>query len=162
GEGRGCAHRFRREVRALALLNHPNIVQAYDADRAGESHFLVMELVKGESLEAVVRRRGPLPAAEACGLLRQAAVGLQHAHEHGLVHRDIKPGNILLTAGGGVKIADFGLACLSGSEETPVPGSAPTVIGTPEYMAPEQARDPDRASTRSDLYSLGCTLYFLL
>jgi hypothetical protein len=158
----GFAERFRQEVQALARLNHPHIVQAHDADRAGESHFLVMELVDGESLDALVRRRGPLPPSEACELIRQAALGLQHAHEHGLVHRDIKPGNLLLAPGGVVKIADFGLARLVGGTEHAAPGSAPTIVGTPEYIAPEQARDPAGADIRADLYSLGCTLYFLL
>jgi hypothetical protein len=156
----GFADRFRTEVKALARLNHPNVVAAYDADQAGELHFLVMEFVGGESLDAVVARRGPLPVGEACGLICQAAVGLQHAYEHGLVHRDVKPANLLLTPAGEVKVADFGLSRLvEGSNE---PGSAPTVLGTPEYMAPEQAREPHRVDIRSDLYSLGCTLYFLL
>jgi serine/threonine protein kinase len=160
----GFANRFRDEVKALARLNHPNVVAAYDADRAADLHFLVMEFVAGESLETVVARRGPLPVGEACDFARQAAVGLQHAYEHGLVHRDIKPANLLLTPAGVVKIADFGLGLvrLVGGEETAAPESVPIVLGTPEYMAPEQAREPNRADIRSDLYSLGCTLYFLL
>jgi|SRR5579883_439710 len=158
----GFDDRFRNEVKALARLNHPNVVAAYDADRAADLHFLVMEYVEGESFETVVARRGSLPVGEACELARQAAVGLQHAHEHGLVHRDIKPANLLLTSKEVVKIADFGLARLVVSEEPPQDGSVPVVLGTPEYMAPEQARDPKNADIRSDLYSLGCTLYFLL
>jgi Protein kinase domain len=161
-ESTGFADRFRHEMQALARLNHPNIVQAYDADQAGDSHFLVMEFVAGESLQSLVLRRGPLPGAEACELARQVAIGLQQAHEQQLVHRDIKPGNLLLANGGVVKIADFGLARLVGSAEPAEPGSAPLLVGTPEYMAPEQARDPAKADIRSDLYSLGCTLYFLL
>ena len=158
----GFAERFRNEVKALARLNHPNVVAAYDADRAGDLHFLVMEFVEGESLEAVVARRGPLPVGEACELVRQAAVGIQHAHAHGLVHRDIKPANLLLTRAGVVKVADFGLARVVEAAEPAESGSAPLVLGTPKYMAPEQARAPNRANIRSDLYSLGCTLYFLL
>jgi hypothetical protein len=158
----GFAERFAGEVKALARLNHPNVVAAYDGDRAGDLHFLVMEFVGGESLEAVVARRGPLPAGEACGLVRQAAAGLQHAHEQGLVHRDVKPANLLLTPAGLVKVADFGLARVLETPTAADPGSAPLVLGTPEYMAPEQAREPNRADARSDLYSLGCTLYFLL
>jgi serine/threonine protein kinase len=161
-ERSGFAERFLREVQSLARLNHPNIVQAYDADHAGESHFLVMEFVAGESLDALVRRRGPLPVVEACKLARQVAIGLQHAHEQGLVHRDIKPGNLLLTPDGVVKIADFGLSRVAGVSGVAGSESAHMVVGTPEYMAPEQARNPSAADTRSDLYSLGCTLYFLL
>jgi hypothetical protein len=157
----GFAERFAAEVRALARLNHPNVVAAYDADRAGDRHFVAMEYVEGESLDALVRRRGPLPPAEACDLVRQAAAGLQHASEHGIVHRDVKPANLLLARGGMVKVVDFGLSRLALDAE-PVAGSAPPVLGTPEYMAPEQARAPDRADSRSDLYALGCTLYFLL
>jgi tRNA A-37 threonylcarbamoyl transferase component Bud32 len=158
----GFAERFCREVQSLARLNHPNIVQAYDADHAGDSHFLVMEFVAGESLDAVVRRCGPLPVAEACRLAVQVAIGLQHAHEQGLVHRDIKPGNLLLTPEGVVKIADFGLSRVAGVADVGDSESAPVVLGTPEYMAPEQARNSATADIRSDLYSLGCTLYFLL
>jgi hypothetical protein len=158
----GFADRFHNEVKALARLNHPNVVAAYDADRAGDLHFLVMEFVEGESLEAAVARRGPLPAGEACELVRQAALGLAHAHAQGLVHRDIKPANLLLARSGVVKVADFGLARLVGTEDPAEGGQGPVVLGTPEYMAPEQAREPDRADVRSDLYSLGCTLYFLL
>jgi hypothetical protein len=157
----GFADRFAREVKALARLHHPNIVTAFDADHAGDTHFFVMEYVPGESLEAEVRRRGPLPVAEACDAARQAAEALAHAFEHGIVHRDIKPGNLLRGPGGVVKVADFGLARVVGSEPQPA-GSAPPVLGTPEYMAPEQARDPAAADHRADLYSLGCTLYFLL
>lgn len=158
----GFDNRFRNEVKALARLNHPNVVAAYDADQAADLHFLVMEYVEGESFEALVARRGPLPVSEACEMVRQAAVGLQHASEHGLVHRDIKPANLLLTSAGVVKVADFGLARLVASEEPAEGGSVPIVLGTPEYMAPEQARNPKNADIRSDLYSLGCTLYFLL
>src|SRR5262245_13251937 len=158
----GFAERFRNEVKALARLNHPNVVAAYDADQGADLHFLVMEFVEGTTLDALVAQRGPRPVTEACDIARQAATGLQHAFEQGLVHRDIKPGNLLLTPAGVVKVADFGLARLVGLAEPAVPGSAPIVLGTPEYMAPEQAREPQLADIRSDLYSLGCTLYFLL
>src|SRR3954469_14774833 len=102
--------RFRREVRAAAKLSHPNIVHAYDAEQAGATHFLVMEFVEGTDLGRVVRQRGPLPVAEACDAIRQAALGLQHASERGMVHRDIKPQNLIRTLDGQVKILDFGLA----------------------------------------------------
>jgi hypothetical protein len=165
--------RFRREVRAVARLNHPHIVHAYDAEEAGGLHFLVMEYVDGVSLDQVVRQRGPLPPEEACAYVRQAALGLQHAHERGMVHRDIKPANLLLTSpgrtdggghpGGQVKIVDFGLAHLaSGAGGPATPISSAPLLGTLDYAAPEQARDPAGVDTRADVYSLGCTLYHLL
>src|SRR5205807_7459616 len=102
--------RFRREVKAAARLIHPNIVHAYDADQAGSTHFLVMEYVEGISLAQQIQEHGPLPVIEACDYIRQAALGLQHASECGMVHRDIKPHNLMLTPAGQVKILDFGLA----------------------------------------------------
>jgi eukaryotic-like serine/threonine-protein kinase len=108
-----AVERFRREVQAAAKLQHPSIVAAYDADQAGSTHFLVMEFVEGIDLAQHVKRKGPLPAAHACHFIRQAALGLQHAHEKGMVHRDIKPHNLMLTAQGVVKVMDFGLARLA-------------------------------------------------
>jgi hypothetical protein len=159
----GVAERFRREVRAAARLTHPHIVTAYDADQAGDTHFLVMEYVAGISLDREVERRGPLPVREACDLARQAALGLQHAHEHGLVHCDIKPQNLLLTPGGQVKIVDFGLARVAADGSPPAtPLPSGVVLGTPDYVAPEQARNPAQVDIRADVYGLGCTLYHLL
>jgi WD40 repeat protein/tRNA A-37 threonylcarbamoyl transferase component Bud32 len=156
-----AVERFRREVRAAARLAHPNIVHAYDAENAGETHFLVMEYVAGLSLDRVVRQRGPLPVAEACEYVRQAALGLQHAYEQGMVHRDVKPDNLIRCEDGRVKVLDFGLAALTAER-----GNALTdlnaIMGTPEYMAPEQAEDARTADVRADVYSLGCTLYHLL
>src|SRR5205807_965772 len=107
---RAMVERFRREVKTAGQLKHPNIVMAYDAEQAGESHFLVMEYVEGTSLARLVADQGPLPVRQACDYARQAALGLQHAHERGMVHRDIKPQNLMRTPDGQVKILDFGLA----------------------------------------------------
>ncbi len=172
-----AVERFRREVRAAAALSHPNVVTVHDADQAGDCHFLVMEYVQGVNLAEWVERHGPLPVPEACEYARQAAVGLQHACDHGLVHRDLKPHNLMRTPTGQVKILDFGLAG-SVREALPAdpasgapPGGAATadtltatnaVLGTPAYLAPEQAFNPRRVDIRADLYALGCTLYFLL
>jgi serine/threonine protein kinase len=153
--------RFRREVRAAARLSHPNIVTAYDADTAGELHFLVMEYVEGITLAWLVKERGPLPIDEACDYVRQATLGLQHAHDRGLVHRDIKPDNLIRCSAGTVKILDFGLAALT-AESGGGLTEANVVMGTPEYTAPEQAEDSHHADIRADLYSLGCTLCYLL
>src|SRR5262249_45272400 len=153
--------RFRREVCAASRLSHPNIVHAYDTENAGETHFLVMEYVDGISLGRLLKDRGPLPVAEACAYIRQAALGLQHAYERGMVHRDVKPDNLIRCADGRVKVLDFGLAALTAER-----GSALTdlnaIMGTPEYMSPEQAEDARTADIRADIYSLGCTLYHLL
>jgi hypothetical protein len=168
--------RFGREVKAAASLTHPNIVTGYDAERAGNTHFLVMEFVAGTTLARLVEERGPLPAKLACDYVRQAALGLQHALEHGMVHRDIKPHNLMLTPQGQIKILDFGLTrfarevlpaeAVTGADTTlaqpqAITGASAT-LGTVDYMAPEQADDPHQADIRADIYSLGCTLYFLL
>ncbi|HYH69195.1 MAG TPA: protein kinase, partial [Urbifossiella sp.] len=156
------AERFQREIEVLARLAHPNIVMAYDADEAEVGPFLVMELVIGRDLAAEVADRGPLPVADAVDRVLQAARGLEYAHAQGIVHRDIKPGNILRDTDGLVKVADLGLARLS---ETPANLSltqAGTVVGTAEYMPPEQAVDSGEVDHRADIYSLGCTLFFLL
>jgi serine/threonine-protein kinase len=164
---------FLREVRAAAQLVHPNIVTAYDANQIGERYYMVMEYVDGPNLEQLVRDKGPLPVGQACDFIRQAALGLQFAFEKGMVHRDIKPANLLVQGADGdsgcvVKILDFGLARLHPPAESaePADGSIITernaVVGTPDYVSPEQAQNLHQADIRSDLYSLGCTLYFLL
>jgi WD40 repeat protein/tRNA A-37 threonylcarbamoyl transferase component Bud32 len=170
-----AVERFRREAKAAARLAHANIVTAFDADEAGGCHFLVMEFIEGTSLAAVVAARGRLGVAEACGYARQAALGLQHAFEHGMVHRDVKPQNLMLTPHGKVKVLDFGLAHVAGDAPDPIgPGDtreatpaagltrASTMLGTPDYMAPEQTADSRAVDVRTDIYALGCTLYFLL
>jgi serine/threonine protein kinase len=152
--------RFRVEMQAAARLNHPNVVVVHDAQEVDGCLFLVMEFCEGVTLYSLVGQRGPLPAEEACGYVRQACLGLQHASDRGLVHRDLKPDNLML-CGGAVKILDFGLARLRRGDAPP--GSTTQdgmIVGTADYMAPEQSKG--QADIRSDLYSLGCTLYFLL
>jgi WD40 repeat protein len=159
----GMVQRFTREVRTAARLSHPNIVAAFDAEQAGGLHFLVMEYVDGTDLGRLVQERGPLGVDRACDYIRQAALGLQHAFEQGMVHRDIKPHNLMVTPDDRVKILDFGLA-LFASEAAPAAGITATgiVLGTVDYIAPEQADNAHQADIRSDIYSLGCTLYHLL
>jgi tRNA A-37 threonylcarbamoyl transferase component Bud32 len=158
-----AAERFQREVKAAAKLHHPNVVTAYDADQVGDTHFLVMEHVSGVSLARYLATEGRLSVAQACDCVRQAALGLQHAHENGMVHRDIKPGNLMLTPSGQVKIMDFGLARIAREQSTDAALTREgSLMGTPDYMAPEQANDASKADIRADIYSLGCTLYHLL
>jgi serine/threonine protein kinase len=155
--------RFLGEVRAAGKLDHPNIARAYDADRAGSLHFLVMEYIDGMSLAQLLEQKGPLPVANACHYVRQAALGLHHAFEQGMVHRDLKPHNLMLTPRGLVKVLDFGLARLRDERQSSTRLTRlESFMGTPEYVAPEQATDARKADTRSDIYSLGCTLYALL
>jgi len=154
--------RFKREIKAVGQLDHPHIVRAFDARRIGETHFLVMEFIEGTDWEHLVRRWGPLRAADVCELGRQAALGLQHAHEHGLIHRDIKPSNLMLTCEGQAKILDLGLARMRGGAASQALTVSGQTMGTPDYIAPEQAADSHDVDIRADLYSLGCTLYKLL
>jgi serine/threonine protein kinase/Flp pilus assembly protein TadD len=156
-------NRFRQEVKAAARLSHPNVVAAYDADTIGDCHFLAMEYVPGIDLAALVERDGPLSVECACGYICQAAAGLQHAHEHNMVHRDIKPQNLMLAENGCVKVLDFGLAQMRAEAGPAGPTTCSGIfLGSFDYMAPEQADNPAAADIRADIYSLGCTLYFLL
>ncbi len=163
-ESQAALDRFHREARAAAQLNHPNIVRAHDVDHDGKLHFLVMEFVDGNTLEQIVRQGGPLSLERACHYIRQAALGLQHAHESGLVHRDIKPANLLLNRDGVVLVLDMGLARFFHDSEDNLTRDlgAQSVLGTAAYMAPEQAIDSTGVDIRADLYSLGGTFYFLL
>jgi serine/threonine protein kinase len=138
-----AVHRFRREIQAAAQLTHRNVVHAYDADEVAGRHFYTMEFVEGTDLYRLVRQSGPLPIRPACDYVRQAALGLQHAHERGLVHRDVKPSNLLCTPDEIIKILDMGLVLLLEPTEADE-GVALTqdhIIGTPDYIAPEQARN---------------------
>ena len=154
----GFRARFTSEARALARIEHPNVVHVYDVGEDDGTPFFAMELVQGRSVEVLVRERGPLSIAEAVDVVKQAASGLHAAHAHGIVHRDIKPSNLVVDGDHRVKVLDFGLAKMLGEG----PKTATDVVmGTPEYMSPEQARGetPDH---RSDIYALGATFYFLL
>lgn len=159
----GAGQRFRREVAAAARLHHPNIVTAFDAEQAGDVHFLAMEYIEGVGLDELLKEKGALPVADACRYALDAANGLEHAHRAGLVHRDVKPGNLMRAIDGSVKVLDFGLAMLAADErvDTSLTG-ANMVVGTPDYIAPEQAEHPQAADNRADIYALGCTLYHLL
>ncbi len=165
-ERSGVLDRFLREIRSVARLRHPNIVAAYHAFRIEAGLVFAMEHVDGFDLSKMVKNRGPLPVAHACLFAHQAALGLQHAHEEGMVHRDIKPGNLMVTRRGKkavVKILDFGLAKAT-SEGTLDAGLTHEgqMLGTPDFIAPEQIVDAQKADIRADIYSLGCTLYYLL
>src|ERR1700722_3469345 len=162
----GVVDRFLREIRSAAKLHHANIVTAHSALRLCDSLVLAMEYVEGLDLAKMVKTKGPLPIAHACYFIHQAALGLQHAHERGMVHRDIKPANLILARDGKkaiVKVLDFGLAKLTseGQSDSSLTREG-QMLGTPDYIAPEQIRDAQSADIRADIYSLGCTFYYLL
>lgn len=154
--------RFRQEVEIVARLSDPHVVQAYDAGSSRGTHFLVMEFVDGLDLASLIRLRGPIPIPLACDLIRQAAIGLSHAHEHGIVHRDVKPSNLILNTHGVVKLLDLGLARRKFDETTLGITNPGAIMGTADYMAPEQWDSARTVDIRADIYSLGCTLYYLL
>ncbi len=148
---------FRREMRMLGRLDHPNLVRAFDAGYDAMVYYLVTELVPGMDLKRHVQKEGPLDEASAASFIAQAARGLGHAHEQGLVHRDVKPGNLLVMPDGRLKVLDLGLA---GSELEEESARLGRVVGTMDYIAPEQIRTPDDVGPSADIYALGCTLYY--
>jgi serine/threonine protein kinase len=156
------AQRFNGEAKVLALLGHPNIVQVYDFGRASDLYYLVMEYVEGNSLRQILRK-GRVGCDEVLRLLSQVCTALEYAHHQGIVHRDIKPENILVDTEGRVKIADFGLAKIMPRNGSTAAGTQTRVVmGTPQYMAPEQSGDPPGVDHRSDIYALGVILYEML
>jgi serine/threonine protein kinase len=174
---------FQQETKTIATLSHPNIVQTVEADAIGGTHFFAMEYIEGIDLGKLVRLSGPLPIIVSCDFIRQAALGLQHAHERCLVHRDIKPANLFLITptgtdptvdplkslqvGAQIKILDWGLADIrvpaaAGKQEAANTLMREETIGTADYLAPEQAVDATKVDIRADIYSLGCAFYYLL
>jgi serine/threonine protein kinase len=145
--------RFHLEAQATARLEHPKIVRAYDINNEGDNHYIVMEYVRGRDLHTMIKEDGPLPYAQAAKYIAQAANALQHAHENGLIHRDVKPGNLLIDDGGIVKILDLGLALFSDDDRASL---------TIAYLAPEQAVNSHEVDARVDVYGLGCSLYYAL
>jgi serine/threonine protein kinase len=162
--------RFQREARMAVRLQHPNVVRTFQAGEGNGLHYLVMEHLEGEALDKVMQRRGPLPPGEAVRLVHQALEGLQHLHDQGLVHRDLEPANLMLLGGqpdstlpATVKILDIGTGrALFDDGPTAELTNEADLLGSPRYMAPEQARDPHAADIRSDVYSAGCVLYHAL
>jgi serine/threonine-protein kinase len=155
--------RFHLEAQATAQLDHPNIVRCYDVDNEDDTHYIVMEYIEGKDLNTIVKEDGPLPLELACNYIAQAAEGLHHAHQNGLIHRDVKPANLLVDARGVVKILDLGLALFSDTERASLTiEHNENVLGTADYLAPEQAVNSHSVDHRADIYGLGCTLYYLL
>ncbi len=148
---------FRREIVAQAKLDHPNLVRAFDAGEDGNVHYLVVEYVPGTDLRRLVRTKGRLTVQQAANIVKLAAEGLAHAHEKELIHRDVKPGNILVTPDGIAKVSDLGLAYYVNDTTDPRIGK---IVGTADYLSPEQIKTPTEVTTVSDIYSLGCTLYY--
>lgn len=155
--------RFQLEAKAIASLNHPNIVLAYDIDNESDVHYIVMEYVDGIDLQMLVKRDGAIDCSTSAEMIAQGARGLQHAHSKGVIHRDVKPANLLIDKNGVIKLLDMGLALVaSGDEESLTVANNENVLGTADYLAPEQALNSHTVDHRADIYGLGCTLYFLL
>lgn len=149
---------FQREIRMQAGLDCPYLVRAFDAGQDGKVHFLVTEYVPGMDLRRLVKSRGALPVQQAAKIIMQAALGLDYAHRQGMVHRDVKPGNILVTPDGEAKVSDVGLAGFA--KDFINDPRAGKIVGTTDYISPEQIRTPLEIHAASDIYSLGCTLYY--
>jgi len=153
--------RFHLEARATASLDHPNIVRAYDVDNEGNQHYLVMEYVDGSDLQTMVTNNGPLSHEQTANYIAQSAIGLANAHENNLIHRDVKPANLLIDPNGVVKVLDLGLALFSESDfDSLTIAHNENVLGTADYLAPEQALNSHEVDHRADIYGLGCTMYF--
>jgi len=157
-----AVERFMAEMVAIGKLNHVNLVRGLDARRENGRLYLIMEYLEAEDLAAYRLRTGPLPLHVSCDIVGQAALGLAHAHQQGIIHRDIKPSNLMLTDDGVVKVLDLGLARLESEQATTHLTSALTILGTPDYISPEQVQTPRDVDARADIYSLGCTFFFLL
>jgi serine/threonine-protein kinase len=156
--------RFFREMKIVGMLDHPNVVRAFDADQYEDSPYIVMEFLEGEDLEKTIQRRGILPPYEVIDGMLQAAWGLAHAHEKGVVHRDIKPTNLFVSSTGVVKVLDLGLGAfvgLTNEHVQPLDTDEGCVVGTTDYMSPEQLSG-EPVDARTDLFSLGCSMYRLL
>jgi len=155
--------RFMLEAKAIASLNHPNIVLAYDIDNEEDVHYIVMEYVDGVDLHQLVKRDGAIDASTTADLIAQAARGLAHAHEKGVIHRDVKPANLLVDSSGVVRLLDMGLALVKATDDESLTiANNENVLGTADYLAPEQALNSHEVDHRADIYGLGCTMYFLL
>ncbi len=162
GKSEFARERFLRESRAAAALEHPNLVRAYDVEMEGDVAFLVMEYIDGVTLHDLIARRGRIDPARAAHYLWQITNGLQAIHSFSLVHRDIKPANVLLDRGGVVRILDLGLVRSELDDDALTRGEGAKMVGTADYLAPEQAIECSKVDSRADLYSLGCTAYYLL
>ena len=157
------SERLIQEARAIACLKHPNVVEAYDIGAHNGLHYIVMELVRGIDLARMVKCTGPLREERAADYVIQAAAGLHHAHQHDIVHRDVKPANLLVDSSGVVKVLDLGVARVESLEQSSITLKYDEkILGTVDYLAPEQARNSHNVDLRADIYGLGCTLYFLL
>ncbi len=155
-----AVERFEREARAAAMLSDPHVVAAFDFGPHGDGYFIAMELVEGRTVSEELRRNGPLPAEQAVDIIRQAAAGVAAAHQLGLIHRDLKPGNLLLTEDGRVKVADFGIVRFLDDTTTTLTATG-QIVGTSHYLSPERALGQP-AERPSDVYALGCVLYQLV
>jgi serine/threonine protein kinase len=156
--------RFLREMELCQKVEHPNIAQTFEVGESQGVYFIAMEFIRGRSLGRLVREEGTLDVGRAAHLFAQAADALNHAHERGVIHRDLKPSNVMVTRSDNAKVLDLGLALIEGEIATDhlVVGGQGYVVGTMDYIAPEQSEDPTKVCPRSDIYGLGCTLYFAL